>query len=285
MKKAIQPIEYLNLIFILTGSFIMALGVVGFLAPNKIATGGTAGLAIILNQVLPLSIGTLMALVNLPLLAIGVKYLGKKFAIKTILCILFIVTFVELIKQAELFTALSNDRLLATLYGGLTVGIGLGLIFKGGASAGGGTILAKILSQTTSLKTGTIIMILDAFVVMLTAIIFKSLELALWSMIGIYATSKIVDTILIGASNQKIVHLSSLKSLNELSILINQQMGLNGTIVKGNDFGQTEYKDIIFIMIEKNRLNALKQLALSYDKSIKMIVMDASEILGNHPTK
>lgn len=263
----------------------MALGVVGFLAPNKIATGGTAGLAIILNQVLPLSIGTLMALVNLPLLAIGVKYLGKKFAIKTILCILFIVTFVELIKQAELFTALSNDRLLATLYGGLTVGIGLGLIFKGGASAGGGTILAKILSQTTSLKTGTIIMILDAFVVMLTAIIFKSLELALWSMIGIYATSKIVDTILIGASNQKIVHLSSLKSLNELSILINQQMGLNGTIVKGNDFGQTEYKDIIFIMIEKNRLNALKQLALSYDKSIKMIVMDASEILGNHPTK
>jgi uncharacterized membrane-anchored protein YitT (DUF2179 family) len=128
-------------------------------------------------------------------------------------------------------------------------------------------------------------MILDAFVVMLTAIIFKSLELALWSMIGIYATSKIVDTILIGASNQKIVHLSSLKSLNELSILINQQMGLNGTIVKGNDFGQTEYKDIIFIMIEKNRLNALKQLALSYDKSIKMIVMDASEILGNHPTK
>lgn len=285
MKKAIQPIEYLNLIFILTGSFIMALGVVGFLAPNKIATGGTAGLAIVLNQVLPLSIGTLMALVNLPLLAIGVKYLGKKFAIKTILCILFIVTFVELIKQAEIFTALSNDRLLATLYGGLTVGIGLGLIFKGGASAGGGTILAKILSQTTSLKTGTIIMILDAFVVMLTAIIFKSLELALWSMIGIYATSKIVDTILIGASNQKIVHLSSLKSLNELSILINQQMGLNGTIVKGNDFGQTEYKDIIFIMIEKNRLNALKQLALSYDKSIKMIVMDASEILGNHPTK
>jgi len=164
--------------------------------------------------------------------------------------------------------------MLATLYGGVTVGTGLGLIFKGGASAGGGTILAKIISANTNIKTSTVILILDAMVVASAGIVFESIELALWSLISIYVGSKLIDLILVGAPNQKIVHISSSKNLRELSLIITENLGISGTIIKGNDLGDTEYKDIIFIMIDKNKLNPLKQLVLQYDEHVKMIVME-----------
>ncbi|MCE2743046.1 MAG: YitT family protein [Fluviicola sp.] len=272
--------EIANYTYILLGSLAMAFGVVAFLSPNHVATGGTAGLAIVLSNVLPLSVGLLMLLINIPLLIVSLKYLGKKFAIKTIICIAFIVLFVELFTKTLRLPSFSNDLMLATLYGGLSVGLGLGLIFKGGSSAGGGTILAKIISSKTSMKTSTVILILDALVVLSAGYVFKSVELALWSLISIYVGSKIIDTILVGGQSQKIVHISSSKNLNELSRIISESIGVSGTIVSGNDLEHSEYKDIIFIMIEKNKLNVLKQIVSNYDSKVKMIVMEATEILG-----
>ena len=272
--------EIANYTYILLGSLAMAFGVVAFLSPNHVATGGTAGLAIVLSNVLPLSVGLLMLLINIPLLLVSLKYLGKKFAIKTIICIAFIVLFVELFTKILRLPSFSNDLMLATLYGGLSVGLGLGLIFKGGSSAGGGTILAKIISSKTSMKTSTVILILDALVVLSAGYVFKSVELALWSLISIYVGSKVIDTILVGGQSQKIVHISSSKNLNELSRIISESIGVSGTIVSGNDLERSEYRDIIFIMIEKNKLNVLKQIVSNYDSKVKMIVMEATEILG-----
>lgn len=272
--------ELLNYGFIVLGSLIMSIGIVGFLSPNHIAAGGTAGLAIVLNHVFHLSIGLLMALINIPLLLVSLKYLGKKFAINTIICIASIVFFVDLLAKVIQLQSLSNNLMLATLYGGVTVGAGLGLIFKGGASAGGGTILAKIIAANTSIKTSTVILVLDALVVASAGIVFNSMELALWSLISIYVGSKIIDLILVGANSQKIVHISSAKSLKELSLIITENLGISGTIIKGNDLGDTEYKDIIFLMIDKNKLTPLKQLVLEYDQNVKMIVMEATEVLG-----
>lgn len=258
----------------------MALAVVGFLAPNNVATGGTAGLAIVLHHVINLPTGVLMALINVPLLLVSLKYLGKTFAIKTIVCIAFIVVSVDIMAEVIKLPNLSNNIMLATLYGGVTIGIGLGLIFKGGASAGGGTILAKIIAANTSIKTSTVVLVLDAMVVISAGIVFKSMELALWSMISIYVASKLIDAVLVGAQNQKIVHISSSKNLSELSKIIAKDIGVSGTVVSGQDLGDTEHKDIIFIMIDKNRLNALKKLVAAYDADVKMIVMEATEVLG-----
>ncbi len=272
--------EIVNYIFILLGSFAMAFGVVAFLSPNHIATGGTAGLAIVLHNVFKLPIGVLMGVINIPLLLVGLKYLGKQFALKSIFCIASVVIFVDLFAQYFHLPVLSNNLMLATLYGGVIIGVGLGLIFKGGASAGGGTILAKIISSNSSIKTSTVVLMLDAIVVVSAGIVFQSIELGLWSLISIYVASKLIDAILVGAQGQKIVHISSTKNLTELSNLISEQIGVSGTIVKGNDLGEKEYKDIIFIMIDKTRLNTLKQLVSAYDKDVKMIVMEATEILG-----
>ncbi|MFZ4796794.1 MAG: YitT family protein [Bacteroidia bacterium] len=279
MTKKLKT-EIVNYTFILTGSLVLAFGVVAFLSPNHIATGGTAGLAIILHHLFNQSIGVMLVLINLPLLVVSIKYLGKRFAFKTMVCILFVSVFVDVLAKTVELPALSSNLLLATLYGGVIIGIGLGLVFKGGASAGGGTILAKIIATNTSIKTSTVVLILDAAIVVLAGIVFKSIEVALWSLISIYVASQLIDAILVGAHNKKIVHISSSKNLTELSNIIFDQLGLKGTLVTGNDLAATEFKHIIFIMIEKSKISVLKQLVSSYDKSIIMIVMEAVEVLG-----
>ncbi len=269
---------FLSYIFVLVGSVLLALGVVGFLSPNKIATGGTAGLAIIFHHLFNLPIGILMAIINIPLLLVSVRKLGKRFAIKSIIAIAFIVVFVDLFGEIVMLPALSNDLLLSTLYGGVTIGLGLGLIFKGGGSAGGGTILAKLITSKFDVKTGDVIMFLDGIVVVGAAIVFKSVELALWSMISIFAASKLIDLVLTGKSNQKIVHISSFKDLDDLSKTINEVIRVEGTIVNGNNLKLTENKDILFIVIDKNRINSLKNLLTQFDPEARMIVMEATVI-------
>jgi uncharacterized membrane-anchored protein YitT (DUF2179 family) len=265
----------------LSGSFMMALSICAFLAPNQIATGGTAGLAIVMNEIYALSIGIWMAIINIPLLVISLKYLGKRFAVNTIFCIGFIILFIEVFTKGFEIKAFSNDLMLSTLYGGILMGIGLGLIFKGGASAGGASIIARILNNKFKVKTGTIIMMIDGLVILMAGLVFKSIELALWSLISIYVASKLIDMILVGAQNQKIVHISSVKNLHVLSKIIADELGISGTVIKGNDLQISEYKDIIFLMIEKNRLQELKQIVFNYDSQVKMIVMEANEVLGN----
>lgn len=283
MKSINLKQELLNYLFIVSGSFALAFGVVGFLAPNKIATGGTAGLAIVFHYLTNLPTGTLLALINIPLLLVSVKYLGKYFAIKTIVTIILMGTFIDLLAELFHLPMLSDEPLLATLYGGVIIGIGLGLIFKAGASAGGGTIIAKIITSKTSMKTGNVILVLDTIVVLLAGIVFKSVELALWSMISIFTASKLIDTVLTGRQSEKIVHISSAKNLSKLSTFIDEALHISGTIVKGNDLALNENKDIIFIVVPNNRLNTLKNLVFVYDNNAKMIVMEATEMLS--PTR
>jgi uncharacterized membrane-anchored protein YitT (DUF2179 family) len=265
--------------YILAGSIVMALGVVGFLAPNHVATGGTAGLAIVLHEILDWPIGIWMALINIPLVLLGLKILGRDFFIKTLFCIITLSVSVDVLRIYIQVPALSNQLMLATLYGGILVGAGLGFIFKGGASAGGGTIIAKIVSQQGKVKTSTVVLLLDAFVVSAAAFVFKSVELGLWSLISIYVTTKLIDMFLIGVPTEKIVHISSVKNLNELSQIIFEKMGISGTIVKGHDLRNEEFKDIIFLMVDKSRLQTLKQIVKEYDQQVKMIVMEAAEVM------
>ncbi|WP_299110089.1 YitT family protein [uncultured Tenacibaculum sp.] len=275
MKK-----EVLNYSFIIIGCLLMAFGVVGFLSPNKVAMGGTGGLAIIFNYLFSLPIGVLFALINIPLLIISIRFLGKYFALKSTVAILTVSLFIDIISEYIGLPALSNEPLLATLYGGIAVGLGIGFIFKGGGSAGGGTIIARIITSKTSLKTGTVILILDAIVVVCTAIVFNNVELALWSMISIFITTKMIDVVLSGRPNGRVVHISSANDLEPIGKLINEKIGVNGTLVAGNNLSVNRDKYIIFVTVPVNRLNALKQLVYAEDKSAKMMVMDATEMLG-----
>jgi uncharacterized membrane-anchored protein YitT (DUF2179 family) len=271
--------EFINYSFIIIGSFITSVGVVGFLIPNKIVTGGTAGLSIVFHYLFNLPTGVLMFLINFPLLLISIKYLGKKFAIRTIVTIILLSVFIDLLAELIHFPILSTNTLLATIYGGIGVGIGLGLIFKGDSSAGGSTIIAKLVTSKTGFKSGSVILVLDIIVVISAGIVFKNIELALWSMISIFVASKFIDLVLTGIKQNKIVHISS-TNLEGLKHTITTEMGITGTLIKGDDLHFDHSRNIIFLSINKNRIIALKNLVEEHDKNAYMIVLEATELLG-----
>lgn len=275
MKKS--TIVSYTLIFL--GCILMSLGLIAFLVPSRIATGGTVGLAIVLSQAFGLHVSTWIALINVPLLLLGFRMLGSGFFIKSIVCLMLLSFLVELGTTLIAIPTFSSNQMLATLYGGICVGAGLGLALKAGASAGGASIMAKILAEKNIIKESTFLLLLDGTVVFCAGLLANNIELALWSLISIYVTTRVIDVILIGLPHQKIVHISSIRNLEELSKLIDDQLNISGTIVIGNDLGINEYKHIIFLMVDKNKLSALKKLVSTYDSTIKMIIMEAKEVL------
>ncbi|MBE7659631.1 DUF2179 domain-containing protein [Tenacibaculum finnmarkense genomovar finnmarkense] len=272
--------ELKNYFFILSGSLILAIGVVGFLAPNKIATGGTSGLSIVLNYISNIPIGMLLLITNAPLLLISVKYIGKRFAFRTMISIVSLALYIDLFREVFKFPALSDNTLLSTIYGGVCVGLGIGVIFKGDASAGGGAIIARILKDKYDFKPGTVILTLDILIILLSALVFKDLELALWAMLSIFVASKFIDLVVTGRKQNKIVHIAS-DDLNTLKMVIASKMGISGTLIEGNNLSQGNQRNILFLSINKNRIMTLKNLVEKHDSEAYMIVLEATQLLGS----
>ena len=271
--------EIRNLCYIFSGSLLLALGIVLFLAPNRIATGGTPGMAILLNYVINLPIGSLMLLINLPLLLAGGKMLGKSFAIRSIVAIALTSIFIDLFTQIIHLQPVSQELLLATLYGGIGVGVGVGLILRGNASAGGTTIIARAVAAHSHYKPGQVILFFDVAIIVASGFVFQNIERALWSMISIYVTAKCIDMILTGTLSEKIVHIAT-NQVDLLSQKIIEQLGRQGTILSGTGLRKEEQKTLIFVTVEARQIALLRDIIRNNDPDAFMIVMDAAEMLG-----
>ncbi len=279
-KKIILRQEAVNGAFIVSGSALIALGVVLFLAPNNVATGGTPGIAILLNHLFrSVSMGTLMLIVNIPLLLIGMKYLGKSFGIRTVISIVLISGFVDLFKVIMKLEPVSSDLLLVTLFGGVIIGVGVGFILRGHSSAGGSTIIARILAANFNIKPGHTILVIDALIITSSALVFNGIEPSLWSLISIYVTSRCIDMILTGGPSEKVVHIVSSR-VDILAEKITENLGPNGTILHGSGLQKNQQKTMMFIVIETGRITVLRDIIRNNDPEAFMVVMDASEMLG-----
>lgn len=278
IESNVHP-EIKNALFVITGSITLALGVVVFLVPNKIATGGTPGAAILLHYLIHLPTGILMAFINVPLLLGGIKYLGKLFALRTVFAIGLSSFFIDLFSEFLKLQPVSQNTLLATVFGGIAIGIGVGLILNGNASAGGSTIIARIVSSRTPIKPGQVILLLDLLIITASGFVFHEIERALWSLISIYVTAKCIDMVLTGGPTEKVVHIVS-DRIDELSKLIIENLGKSGTVLKGKGLYQNETKSMIFLVVERRSLGRLRDLIRDNDPDAFMIVMEASEMLG-----
>ena len=266
-------------LLIALGSSFLALGVVLFLAPGRIATGGTPGMAILLHALVDLPIGALMIAINLPLLLLGWKLLGQAFALRTMAAVLLTSLLIDLFGEILRLGALSNDTLLATLYGGISVGLGVGLILRGDASAGGSTVIARIVAKQWQVKPGQVIFAIDLAIIVASGLVFRSIEPALWSLISIYVTAKCIDTVLTGTLTEKVVHIATCQP-QELSRQIVARLGRHGTILTGTGLIPDERKTLIFVTVEARRIALLREIILQTDPDAFMVVMDAAEMLG-----
>ncbi|MDT8419958.1 MAG: YitT family protein [Desulfuromonadales bacterium] len=279
MTKIDPRAELKNAACIVLGSAALALGVVLFLIPNRIATGGTPGMAILLHHLTALPAGVLMVAINVPLLLAGFRYLGGLFAVRTVFAILVSSLLVDLFAEVLQLGALSDNTMLATLYGGIAVGIGVGLILRGNASAGGSTAVARIVSFRSSIKPGQVILFIDMLIIVCSGIVFQDIERALWSLISIYVTARCIDMVLTGAPSEKIVHIVS-ERVEQLSEQIIRHLGSSGTVLSGTGLHRDEKKTMIFVVVEGRRITLLRDIIRDNDPQAFMVVMEASEMLG-----
>lgn len=277
MKKNLLFYNYLS-IFI--GTFSLAVGTVLFLSPNNVLTGGGIGIALLIHSVTSsITLGMLIALVSIPFITLGFIYYGKSYTIKTFISMLLIAFFTDFLKEYLELKALTNDILLASIFGGIFIGIGVGLIIKGRSSTGSTSVIGEILASKTKFKAAEILLMIDAAIMISSIFVYNNINQSLYSILSVYITSRIIDLILTGRPSKKIVNIVS-NNPQELKQQIREQIEEHGTILIGEGLHQEQMKTIIFVAVDVSKIQLLKDLLKQYDPDAFMIITEATELLG-----
>jgi len=271
--------ESKHLIKIILGSALMAIAISLFLVPAKILTGGTPGMAMIIYFLSDISLGVAMLLVNIPLLIAGFHFVDLGFAIRSIITMIITAVLVDVMAVYVPFPEL-HSLLLSTLYGGILAGIGIALVLKAQASAGGTSIVARILAKYTRIRPAQTVLFMDMAILLTVGFIFRDMEQLLWSMISIYVTAQVIDKLLTGGVSEKIVHIVS-DQYQTISQTIQQQLHRDGTLIPGTGFNQDHNKHVLFVVVHARRVPQLRNLVNTIDPHAIMVVIEASEIMGN----
>ncbi|UOY91078.1 YitT family protein [Ectobacillus sp. JY-23] len=261
--------------YILLGSALIALAFNLFLLPNKVASGGVSGISTILKSLLGWEPAYVQWAFNIPLFIAGVLLLGKQFGIKTLVGTIFLPFVVFLSKDMEPAT---NNALLGSLFGGIGVGLGLGIVFRGKASTGGTDLAAQIVHKYTGISLGLCVALIDGLIVLTSALVF-SLEAGMYALIGLYVTSKTIDLIQVGFGRSKMA-----------LIVTKQEEAVREGIFKSIDRGVTKLqgtggftddeRPVLMCVVEQTEFTKLKQLVRDLDPAAFVIVADAAEVLG-----
>jgi uncharacterized membrane-anchored protein YitT (DUF2179 family) len=210
-RDKIKKKNIFDYIMIIIGSLIMAIGLMLFLLPNKVSAGGVSGISTILYHLFNLPAGVTMLAMNNPLFIIGVRVFGRKFGAKTLWGIIWISLFSDFIDVVLKIPPFTTDPILATLYGGLLLGVGLGIIMKGRGTTGGSDIIARILNKYFHLSLGMSFMIIDTVIIISMGIIFKNIDLILFCLISLAISSKVVDMLVEGLTSERAITIISEK--------------------------------------------------------------------------
>jgi uncharacterized membrane-anchored protein YitT (DUF2179 family) len=262
-------------LYILLGSGIIALAFNVFLLPNNIASGGVSGISTILKSTLGWEPAFVQWSFNIPLFIAGVLLLGKQFGIKTLVGTIFLPFIVFLSNDLEPWT---NDPLLGALFGGIAVGLGLGLVFRGNASTGGTDLAAQIIHKYTGLTLGTCVAIIDGLIVLTAAIVFD-IERGLYALIALYVTTKTIDLVQIGLGRSKMTLIISNRQAEIQEAILNK---IDRGVTKLSAYGgYTDHeRPVVMCVVDQTEFTKLKQLVKTIDPTAFIIVMDASEVLG-----
>ena len=253
------------------GAVIYALAFDWFVAPNQIAMGGVTGLAQIVNALVPvLPVGVLSILVNVPLFLAGWRLLGGRLLVSSLYAMAVI---------AWMHTFPPMDPILATLYGGAGMGVGLGLVFSQGATTGGTDIIGKLLKlKFPWLPIGKLVMIPDMVVVILAAVVFGTVNAALYGLIQMYLLSKVMDMILYGWDTSRVAYIITDRWEETVQGLLDMNRGV--TLLQGKGAYTGAEKQVLLVAFRQREIVPIKRMLREIDPKAFFIVCDAHEILG-----
>lgn len=262
------------------GTFVMAAGFVFFVAPYKLAPGGSYGIAIIIHHLLGTPIGLSALAIDIPLAIIGYKVLGPRFGVKTIAGFLFTALWVDLLNYYWQGQQLVEDEaLLSSIFGGVLLGVGLGMVFKSKATSGGSDIIAMILNKYTGRPVGQLLIYVDSVIVLGGLAAFHDWKIPLLSWITIFVTGKVIDVILEGVSYEKTLFIVSDQSEKIRDKIIND-LERGGTFIQGRGMYKGQEKTIVFTVVNRRELTVLQDYIYKIDSQAFMTVINANEILG-----
>lgn len=276
-KVSVQGIKDLlwDLGGVFLGTLIAALGFNLFLVPNQIAAGGISGLGVILWHVFGIPVGLTILVFNLPLFLAGVKILGARFGVRTLAGTLLLSVLIE---ATVWVPNLTQDSLLAAIYGGIIVGVGIGIVFRFRGTTGGTALSAQLLNHYTGLTVGQGIVIFDVVIIALAGYFFSA-ELALYAIISLVVSSKVIDMVQQGIRRAKAAMIISDKS-QEISREILEQLGRGVTTLDAKGQYTGESREMVLVVINRLELSRLKHIVRVIDPRAFVVVSDAAEVLG-----
>ena len=260
------------------GAVIYALAFDWFVAPNQIAMGGVTGLAQIVNALVPvLPVGVLSILVNVPLFLAGWRLLGGRLLVSSLYAMAVSSLAIDVIAWMHTFPPM--DPILATLYGGAGMGVGLGLVFSQGATTGGTDIIGKLLKlKFPWLPIGKLVMIPDMVVVILAAVVFGTVNAALYGLIQMYLLSKVMDMILYGWDTSRVAYIITDRWEETVQGLLDMNRGV--TLLQGKGAYTGAEKQVLLVAFRQREIVPIKRMLREIDPKAFFIVCDAHEILG-----
>ncbi len=266
--------------FVITGgATIISLGLVLFLAPAKIAPGGVSGLAIVLRHLWHLPMGVMMLVFNTPLFVLGIKVLGGKFGPRTLYAFIIVSLTTDLFDTVLKFKAATHNALLASIFGGVVLGLGLGIVFRFRGTTGGSDIVAQIINRYTNFSVGTAIMLVDFIIITIAGAVFQSINLALYGFISLYLSSKVVDLVIDGFDYARSFYIITEKQAAIIKA-VTQEMNRGGTLLTGRGFYTGETRDTLFIVVTRKEVSTLRQLVKRVDPRAFIVIANVHEVLG-----
>ena len=276
--------------FIVIGSFILAVGFDFFISPHRIVPGGVYGIAIVVHYLTAemfsfwpdgIPIGFFGLILNIPLTIAGIKILGPKFGVKTIVGFVLSSVFIDGITNLRPSgdTPLVDDILLSCVFGGVLVGFGLGLIFKSRATSGGSDIIAMIIAKYTKLPLGKLMIYVDSAIVLIALVAFQDWQIPLYSWVVIYITGRAIDITIEGADYNKALFIISEKHA-EIKHKLLYDLERGGTYLKGEGMFTGDEKQVIYTVVSRREVTILEEFISKIDPDAFITVMDAKEILG-----
>ena len=268
---------FLEMLGTIIGSFFMAIGVSLFLLPNQLSSGGISGIATIAYYLFSLPMGITIIIINIPLFVFAIFKVGKSFFIKSVIGTIFLSFFIDYLDK---FQALTNDNLLASIYGGIILGIGTAIILKSHSSTGGSDLVSYIINkQNPTIQTSKILVIIDATIIFLNMIFLKEIEIGLYSAISIFIMGKMLDILFEGIYFTKLAIIISDKS-EEIAKRIEKNIKRGSTGFYGKGMYTGEAKLILMCAVSRNNLEKLKLEAKSVDPDSFIIITNSREVVG-----
>ncbi|AOV06814.1 YitT family protein [Sporosarcina ureilytica] len=264
--------EYIQII---VGAALVGLAFNIFYLPARLAAGGVSGMSTILYELFQFNPAYVQWLINIPLLIIGVIFVGREFGVKTFVGTLSVPLVIWLTGDMALTV---ENPLLSAIYGGAVLGVGLGIVYRGNGSTGGTTLIAQILKKYTGLSSGFSQLVVDGFVVVTSAFVFD-FELALYALMSIYVTSKIIDFVQLQTSPTKLILIITDKD-EKIQSIIKNEMNRGLTKVKTIGGYSNAEKTMVLCVVEQSEAVYFKKLLQEEEPESFVIFLNASEILG-----